>query len=56
MDMSYKDQLKEWLSKHPNATVEEAIEAGYMISNNNWCHGKVEQMEKCIEMLKQIIE
>ena len=35
--MGYKDQLKEWLDEHPNATVEEAIEAGYWICSDNWC-------------------
>lgn len=35
--MAYKDQLRQWLSDHPNATVEEAIEAGYFISCDNWC-------------------
>ena len=53
--MGYKDQLKEWLQKHPDATAEDAIEAGYMISTDNWCHGKVELMDKCVELMKQII-
>ncbi len=35
--MGYKDQLKEWLDEHPNATVAEAIEAGYWICCDNWC-------------------
>jgi hypothetical protein len=54
--MNYKDQMKEWLKKHPNATVEEAWEAGYNTCTDNWCHGKVALFEKCREMLKQIIE
>lgn len=54
-NMGYKDQLKAWLQKHPDATAEEAIEAGYMISTDNWCHGKVELMDKCVELMKQII-
>lgn len=54
--MNYKDQKKEWLASHPNATVEEAWEAGYMTSTDNWCQGKVALFEKCRELLKQIIE
>ena len=38
--MGYKDQLAEWLKKHPNATAEEAIEAGYVICTMNWCQQK----------------
>lgn len=38
--MSYKDQMKEWLAKHPKATAEEAWEAGYLTSNVNWCSKK----------------
>ena len=37
MNVGYKVQLKEWLDEHPNATVEEAIEAGYWICCDNWC-------------------
>lgn len=54
--MSYKEQMKDWIQKHPNATVEDAWEAGYMQSNRNWCHGKREKMEKVIEVMKEIIE
>jgi len=54
--MSYKEQMSEWLSKHPNATVEDAWQAGYFQSNENWCKGKVELMEKAVEIMKQIIE
>ena len=56
MGMNYKEQMRKWLAAHPDATTEEAWEAGYMTSTDNWCHGKVEMMEKCAEMLKQIID
>ena len=52
--MNYKEQMREWLSEHPEATVEQAFEAGYMTSNSNWCRGKVELMKKCMEILKQL--
>lgn len=35
--MSYKDQKKKWLSEHPDATPDEAYEAGYRQSTDNWC-------------------
>lgn len=35
--MSYKDQKHEWLKKHPKATADEAYEAGYQQSTDNWC-------------------
>lgn len=35
--MNYKEQMKEWLSKHPDATIEEAWEAGYFQCSVNWC-------------------
>ena len=38
--MSYKNQLADWLKKHPKATAEEAIEAGYQICTLNWCQQK----------------
>jgi len=38
--MGYKDQLNDWLNKHPNATAKEAIEAGYVICTMNWCQQK----------------
>ena len=34
--MTYKEQMRIWLDKHPNATIEEAWEAGYLTSTNNW--------------------
>lgn len=54
--MTYKDQMKEWLSKHPGATVEEAWEGGYFQCTVNWVHGKVKLMEKCMDLMKQIIQ
>ena len=53
--MNYREQMKDWLQKHPQATVEEAWEAGYMQSNSNWFHGKRELMENVIEEMKEII-
>ncbi len=35
--MSYKQQMKEWLNEHPDASAEEAWEAGYFTSTDNWC-------------------
>ena len=35
--MSYIEQMKEWLAKHPKATAEEAWEAGYLTCSDNWC-------------------
>lgn len=35
--MAYKEQLAEWLKKHPNATKEECMEAAYGIATKNWC-------------------
>ncbi len=34
--MNYKEQMQQWLEKHPNATIEEAWEAGYLQSTDNW--------------------
>jgi len=38
--MSYKDQMKEWLRKHPIATPEEIWEGGYLTATDNWCKKK----------------
>jgi len=38
--MSYLEQRDEWLSQHPDATVKEAWDAGYLQSTNNWCKQK----------------
>jgi len=36
--MSYIEQRKKWISKHPKATIEEAWDAGYFQSSENWCN------------------
>lgn len=36
--MAYTDQMKTWLAKHPEATLEEAYKAGYFQSTYNWCN------------------
>lgn len=38
--MSYIDQRKEWISRHPEATAEDAWTAGYMQAVENWCKQK----------------
>lgn len=35
--MSYKDQKRQWLAKHPKATPDDAYEAGYLQAVTNWC-------------------
>ena len=37
INMTYKQQMQQWLRLHPNATAEEAWEAGYLTSTSNWC-------------------
>lgn len=54
--MNYKDQMKKWLAEHPDATAEQIWEAGYHQCTENWLHGKVELMEKCMNLMKQIIQ
>ena len=54
--MSYKEQMEKWLCAHPDATAEEAYEAGYMQSNVNWCHGKMESLTKLKELIIKILE
>lgn len=34
--MSYLDQMKKWIAEHPNATAEEAFQAGYRQAIYNW--------------------
>ena len=34
--MSYIDQMKAWLSAHPNATQDECFMAGYFQATYNW--------------------
>lgn len=54
--MNYKEQMKEWLAKHPDATIEDAWEAGYKQCTMNWLHDKVELLRKCKILMEQIIE
>ena len=54
--MNYKQQMAEWIAKHPEATVEQAWMAGYNCSTEAWCHGKREKMERVCELIKDIIE
>ena len=54
--MNYKEQMKEWLREHQDATPEEAYEAGYMQSNLNWCHGKVDLLTKLKELINKLLE
>lgn len=35
--MSYHEQRDRWIRAHPEATVEEAWNAVYMTSTENWC-------------------
>lgn len=34
--MTYKEQMKQWLAAHPDATAEEAWVAGYFQCSTNW--------------------
>lgn len=36
--MTYLDQKQKWLAEHPDATPEEAWEAGYFQCATNWCN------------------
>ena len=38
--MNYIEQKDEWLRQHPDATVEEAWENGYLTCTRNWCVGR----------------
>ena len=35
--MTYKEQMADWIEKNPEATIQEAWEAGYLQSCTNWC-------------------
>jgi hypothetical protein len=35
--MSYKEQKNEWLVKNPDATADDAYEAGYLQAITNFC-------------------
>ena len=54
--MNYKEQMNEWLGKHPDATLEEAFEAGWYGCTDAWCHGKREKMEQVYEIMKELME
>ena len=53
--MGHKEQLQEWLDKHPDATMEDAFTAGWMLCTEAWCQGKREKMEQLRELLKDIL-
>lgn len=38
--MAMRDQRDEWCAAHPNATIEEAFEAGYWTECDNWVLGR----------------
>ena len=54
--MGFREQMAEWIAKHPQATLEEAFEAGWFACSEAWCHGKREKMEQVCELMKEIIE
>lgn len=35
--MGFKEQMAEWIAKHPEATIEEAWQNGYLTCTTNWC-------------------
>jgi hypothetical protein len=37
MSVNYLQQRSAWLERHPDATIEEAWEAGYWQATDNWC-------------------
>lgn len=53
---NYKEQMADWIAKHPEATIEEAWESGYNCSTEAWCRGKREKMERVCELIKDIID
>lgn len=54
--MNKKEMMQKWISENPNATIEDAWNAGYDCSTDAWCHGKVDMLDKIRELIKQIIE
>ena len=36
--MNYKEQMTEWIEKHPDATIEQAWLNGYFTCTDNWCN------------------
>jgi hypothetical protein len=50
-----KEKMEIWLQENPDATLEEAFQAGWMLCTEAWCHGKREKMEHVCELLKDIL-
>lgn len=50
-----KEKMKQWMNDHPDATVEDAFEAGWLSCTDAWCHGRREQFESVCETIKEII-
>ena len=50
-----KEKMEIWLQENPDATLEEAFQAGWMLCTEAWCHGKREKMEYVCELLKDIL-
>ena len=44
--MNYKKQKEEWLKAHPEATIDDAWEAGYRQCTQNWCDAGEEYVSK----------
>lgn len=51
-----KEKMEIWLQENPDATLEDAFEAGWMLCTDAWCHGKREKMEQVCEVMKEIIQ
>ena len=37
LTMNYKEQMQDYLERHPDSTPEQAYEAGYLQAVDNWC-------------------
>lgn len=48
--------MSDWIKNNPEATLEEAFKAGWMLCTEAWCHGKREKMEEVCELMKEIID
>ena len=53
--LNMKERMAIWLKDHPKATAAEAYEAGYFACTDAWCHEKVDKMEQCCQLMKEII-
>lgn len=51
-----KEKMEIWLHENPDATLEDAFEAGWMLCTEAWCQGKREKMEQVCELMKEIIK